>query len=274
MVNRSNIPRSSLFLVLIASIVGVIAFLYPFLLPAIEQQPENRARATEAPYLFLIVTMFCLAAIAFEFRPNANPQSLQSAAKTTALLGLLVAVDATLRMVPTFLGASPIFLLIILTGATFGPAIGFQLGTLTLLLSAFLTGGVGPWLPFQMLVAGWMGLTAGFLPLPQPMARKLIVLALFGAVWGFAYGAIMNLWSWPFMAPGVQDDIGFYWSPSLSTTESIDHYVRFYAVTSIWYDALRAIANVVLIAVFGGPILKTLERYRRQFTWEAWTPIE
>ena len=35
----------------------------------------------------------------------------------------------------------------------FGPALGFLLGSTALLTSALLTGGVGPWLPFQMLAA-------------------------------------------------------------------------------------------------------------------------
>ncbi len=269
--NAPRIPINSLVIVLSASLVGILAFLYPFLLPVIEPIPENRVRSSEAPFLFLIVTALCLAAIAFEFRPTADAASLQSAAKTTALLGVLVAADAALRLIPTFLGASPIFLLIMLTGVAFGPVVGFQMGTLTLLLSAFMTGGIGPWLPFQMLVAGWIGLTAGYLPLPASTARKIAVLAAFGALWGFGYGAIMNLWSWPFTAPGLTEDVGLYWSPSLSASESVEHYLRFYLVTSIWYDAFRALGNVALVIVLGLPILKTLERYRRQFSWEPWT---
>ena len=269
-----RIRTNSLLIVLAASLVGVFAFLYPFLLPVIDPVPENRVRATEAPFLFLIVTALCLAAIAFEFRPTADAKSLHSAAKTTALLGVLVAADAALRLIPTFLGASPIFLLIMLTAVVFGPVVGFQMGTLTLLLSAFMTGGIGPWLPFQMLVAGWIGLTAGYLPLPESPKRKIILLACFGAVWGFGYGAIMNLWSWPFTAPGLTEDVGLYWSPSLSAAESIEHYVRFYLVTSVWYDAFRALGNVVLVTVLGIPILRTLERYRRQFSWEPWTELD
>ena len=39
-----------------------------------------------------------------------------------------------------------------------------MLGNTTMFASAILTGGVGPWLPFQMLAAGWVGLGAGVLP--------------------------------------------------------------------------------------------------------------
>jgi energy-coupling factor transport system substrate-specific component len=40
------------------------------------------------------------------------------------------------------------FLLIILTGYVFGARVGFLMGALSLMVSALITGGVGPWLPF------------------------------------------------------------------------------------------------------------------------------
>ena len=51
-----------------------------------------------------------------------------------------------------------------LAGRVFGPGFGFVLGATSLFASALLTGGVGPWLPFQMLGAAWVGLGAGLLP--------------------------------------------------------------------------------------------------------------
>ena len=137
-------------------------------------------------------------------------------ARSVALLGALVAIDATLRLVPSFLGASPIFALIVLVGYVFGPRFGFVMGTLTLLLSAAITAGVGPWLPFQMLCTGWVGVAAGWLPKWKSTRAELATAAAFGAVAGFAYGALMNLYSWPFAAPGVTEDVGLYWSPALS----------------------------------------------------------
>jgi energy-coupling factor transport system substrate-specific component len=262
----------SWWVVVVATLVGLIAFLYPFFLPAIEPAPENRARAGDAPLLFALVTLLCLLAIVVELDPARS--GAFSASKIVALLGVLVASDAALRLIPTFLGASPLFALIILTGAAFGPALGFQMGTLALLVSAFITGGVGPWLPFQMLGAGWIGLFAGLLPLPNNERRRLLILAAYGAVTGFAYGALLNLWSWPFTAPGLDQDIGLYWSPALSVQESLGHYARFYVVTSLWYDAFRAAANVVLILFLGGPILRTLHRSYARFSWQPWSARE
>ena len=132
--------------------------------------------------------------------------------------------------------ASPIFLLIMLVGAVFGASFGFQMGALTILLSAMLTGGMGPWLPYQMLGAAWIGLTAGWLPRGGSERRRLVVLALFGAVWGVLFGALMNLWFWPFGAPGAGEAGGIYWTPGLSFAETVERYTRFYLLTSLGFD--------------------------------------
>ncbi len=270
---RDGLSAQSWVLVGVASLVGVAAFLYPFLLPVISPSGETSARAGDAPILFAFVTMLCLIAIAIELDPAGERIGGISASKLVALLGVLVAANAALRLIPTFLGASPIFALIILVGAVFGPVFGFQMGALTLLVSAFLTGGIGPWLPFQMLGAGWVGLAAGFLPQPANPRHRLVVLAAYGAISGFAYGALLNLSSWPFAAPGAGQDLGLYWNPSLSTAESLEHYARFYLVTSLWYDAFRACANAAIILLIGAPLLRTLDRSLAHFSWRPWSSL-
>ena len=248
----------------VASLIGLAGYLWPFLLPIVGIDGADSATQA-APFILAVVTGLCLVAIlgelaAGEIRP----------ARIVALLGVLVAVNATLRLLPTFLGASPVFLLIILVGAVFGGAIGFQLGALTLLISALLTGGVGPWLPYQMLGAGWVGLTAGLLPrLEGHPQRRLALLAGFGAGWGLLYGALLNLSFWPFTAPGVEYATSLSWVPGMSFTETISTYGRFYLITSLPHDATRAVANLVLIVALGGPIVRLLERYRSRFTWQS-----
>ncbi len=271
--NLSENPQVAL-TVGIASLAGIAAFLYPFLLPAIEPVPEQRARASDAPLLFALVTVLSLVAILLTLRPEGDGSHLQQAAKSTALLGVLVAIDATLRLVPTFLGASPIFPLILLTGYVFGASMGFQMGALTLLVSAFLTGGIGPWLPFQMIVAGWVGLTAGWIPRSIDERYRRWALVGLGAFWGIGFGAIMNLWSWPFAAPGLGEDAGLYWSATLSAEESIRHYAQFYLVTSAGYDLFRSAANVLILLVIGPSVCATLERYRSRFTWIPWSSLD
>lgn len=255
--------------VLVASLVGVVGFVYPFLLPFGDRVGgDAAAHADDAPLLFAAVTGLSLLAMLTAL--NDDDQAGIARSKTIALLGALVALDATLRLVPSVLGASPIYLLIILVGAVFGSTFGFQMGALTLLLSAFITGGVGPWLPYQMLAAGWVGLTAGWLPRTGGPRRRLALIALFGAGWGLLFGALMNLWFWPFSAPGAGDQTDLYWAPGLSFAETVARYTHFYLTTSLAFDLFRAVGNAALVLVLGGPALRVLERYRARFSWQPW----
>lgn len=264
--------RMSAVILGLASLIGLAGFLYPFLLPAVGVvNSETEAHATLAPVLFSVVTGLSLVAMMVTI---AEDHGGVARSKTVALLGVLVALDATLRLVPSFLGASPIFLLIMLVGAVFGASLGFQMGTLTILFSAFLTGGIGPWLPFQMLVAGWVGLTAGWLPRSSSPRLRVAILAVFGAVWGLMFGLLMNLWFWPFTAPGAGAESSLYWVPGSGAVDTLERYARFYLVTSLGFDLFRAAGNVALVMVLGGPILRLLERYRQRFSWQPWTEIQ
>ena len=133
---------------------------------------------------------------------------------TVAILGVLSAVAGLLRLLDLPGGGSGIFFLVVLAGAAFGPRFGLLLGLCAMAVSAIVTGGIGPWLPFQMLALAWMGGGAG---LRRPAHRagstralEVVVLAAYGWVWGFVYGAIMNLWFWPFARGGALD-----WHPGL-----------------------------------------------------------
>jgi energy-coupling factor transport system substrate-specific component len=259
-------------LILLASAVGVLAFLYPFLLPLVGEPERIAQRGIEVPLLFALLALTCLLVIIFDAQSRTTGYG-PSASKMVALLGVLVALDAALRLVPSLLGASPIFLLIILAGYAYGPDFGFLMGALTLLVSAFLTGGIGPWLVFQMLTAGWIGMTAGWLPRLGGW-RELALLCGFGAVWGFLYGAIMNLWSWPFAAPGLEQPAGLYWVPGMTALETARTYAQFYLVTSLFYDVFRAAGNVVLLLLLARPLLRLLDRYRARFSWQPWEAVD
>jgi energy-coupling factor transport system substrate-specific component len=264
-------PGSSLLVPLI-SLIGAASFLYPFFLPALAGVGDRTARGgIEVPLVFTALGASCVLVLLLNVQGQAGMGS-RGASKVVALLGMLVAVDATLRLVPTLLGASPIFLLIILAGYAYGARLGFLMGAMTLFVSALITGGIGPWLPYQMLGAGWVGMTAGLLPRrgESGSSAELLLLAIFGALWGFLYGVILNLMQWPFAAPGLGERAGLYWIPGMTFTETVAAYTRFYLTTSLVYDAFRAAANVVLVIALGRPLLRMLDRYRDRFTWEPW----
>lgn len=274
-----NISRASnldgVVVLALATLVGIASFLYPFFLPALAGIGVRTVRGgIEVPLLFTAVGVLALVMILMQLQESAGNGGGTS--RHLALLGALVAVDASLRLMPTLLGASPIFLLIILVGYCYGARFGFLMGAMTLLISALITGGLGPWLPYQMLGAGWIGMTAGWLPRRGESGgwRELAMLAVFGAVWGFLYGAILNLMEWPYAAPGLQEQAGLYWTPGMSFAETLATYGRYYLTTSLVYDSFRAAANVVLVLLLGRPVVRLLDRYRSRFTWQPWVPYE
>ena len=272
MIREESRWGSSRLVVSVASVAGLVAFLYPFVLPVLRTgiASEAEPRATEAPLLLAAVAAACLAVVLTELSSPDRHDRL--GARSVALLAALVAVDALLRLVPTVGGASPIFGLIFLVGVAFGPSPGFAMGSLTLLVSAMITGGVGPWLPYQMLAAGWVGLTAGWIRGRRVLTIPLgpYILAAAAGAWGLLYGALMNLYSWPFLAPGIGAGGGIYWEPGLSLAETGERYLAYYLATSLAHDVLRACANVAFVLLLGPPVLRLLDRFLVHATWEEW----
>jgi energy-coupling factor transport system substrate-specific component len=177
-----------------------------------------------------------------------------------ALLGMLSAMSGLLRLLDLPGGGSGIFFLVLLGAAAFGPRFGFLLGLFSMALSAVITGGIGPWLPFQMLVLAWMAAGTGAVGrVTRRLDPRLEVIVLAAVSWavGFAYGAVINLWSWPLL-PG---DGALQWRPGLGLAGTLEHYWAFYLATSLAWDAAGAFANVVAVALLGRPVLRSLRRF-------------
>ena len=60
-----------------------------------------------------------------------------------------------------------------------------------------------------------------------------------------------------------------YWEPSLGLLETLRRYLVFYGVTSLWWDLVRAAGNLLLLLVFGAPVLRLLRRFGRRFRFEV-----
>lgn len=231
--------------------VGAAAFLYPFWLPQ-EALPAT-AHAGDAPLVAAVVGLLVVAAVTLELRRGA----MNGAA--VAVLGVLSAIGGLLRLLDLPGGGSGIFFLVVLAGAAFGARFGMLLGLCAMATSAVLTGGIGPWLPFQMLALGWMGGTAGLAGLVTRRLRpgaEVVVLGALAWVWGFAFGAIMNLWFWPFaVGQGALS-----WVPGMSFGQTLQRYWSFYVATSLAWDAAAALTNAVLVVATGRPLLASLRR--------------
>ncbi len=243
----------------VASLIGLLAFAAPFWAPVLSNAGSVEGQGVRADSLF--ITLLLSAACLVVLFANLGP-SLSS--KSVALLGVLLGINIVLRLVDiAFLlpgEFSPIFLLITLVGYIFGAQMGFLMGALTMLGSALLSGGIGPWLPFQMFTAGWIGLTAAWLRAGQ---HELTRLAIFSFGWGLLYGAIINLYSWPFLG----GDPAMSWAAGTSPGNGVTRYATYYLITSLGPDLLRAVGNAVLILALAGPLLKVFRRFRTRFEY-------
>ena len=156
-----------------------------------------------------------------------------------------------------------VFFTLVLAGRVLGPGFGFVLGATTLFASALLTAGVGPWLPFQMLASSWVGMGAGLLPFSRLRGRgEIAMLATYGAVAAYAYGFLMNLWSWPF-ALGSGTELSHV--PGAGVLDNLHRFVLYtLSTTSLGWDTGRAITNVIAIVLVGPPVLSALRRASRR----------
>jgi len=143
------------------------------------------------------------------------------------------------------------------------------MGAMTMFVSGLITGGVGPWLPGQMITAGWVGQSAAAL---KPIIRGLkwhgkslevIFLSIFGALWGLLYGLVMNLWFWPFLAGTA----GQSWIQSASFLENLQRYSAYYLATSVVWDITRAVGNLLIMLTMVRPVLKIFQRFKVRFSF-------
>ncbi|WOX24619.1 ECF transporter S component [Streptomyces solicathayae] len=257
-------PRAAAAIALI-SLLGVMAFGWPLLADA---DAAVTSHAGDAPWLFAALLPLLVAVVVATVADSGMD------AKAVAMLGVLAAVGAALRPLGAgTAGLEPMFFLMVLSGRVLGPGFGFVLGSVTMFASALLTGGVGPWMPFQMLSMAWFTMGAGLLPGSHRLRGRaeLLLLAAYGFLAAFAYGAIMNLQGWPIVT-GLGSGASF--EPEAPVHENLLRFAVYYVTTSLGWDLGRAALTVVLTLTVGGPLLKALRRATRRASFEAQVTFE
>jgi energy-coupling factor transport system substrate-specific component len=252
--------RASLYLSL-ASALCLVAFSWPLVAQArggVAPDGANLAHSADAPWIFVALLPLLLAVLMAEVAEG----SLD--AKCVALLGVLAACGCALRLPGGIAGFEPVFFLLVPAGRVLGRGFGFVLGALTLFASALVTGGVGPWLPFQMFGAGWVGFFAGCLP-PARGRRELVMLAAYAMVAGLAYGLLLDLWFWPYLAVGTTGGP----IPGASVAENLHRFLAYHLATSMGWDLARAVTNGLLVLLAGAPVLAALRRASRRAAFGA-----
>lgn len=249
----------------VASLAGLLLFVWPLLIPA----PAGWTHTHDAPIVFAALVPVVVLLVLAQLSDGGMDT------RTLALLGVLTAINAALRpaLGAGTAGIESVFFLLVLCGRAFGPGFGFVLGTTSMAVSAMFTAGVGPWLPFQMLAAGWVGLGAGLLPgrgRGRAGLGQLAMLIGYAIVAAYFYGAIMNLWSWPtltsiatpgFTGPGG----GLDYIPGAPWPANLRRFGLYTLLTSTaGWDTGRAIGTAIALAVLGRPILDVLHRAARR----------
>jgi energy-coupling factor transport system substrate-specific component len=241
-------------------VVGVVAFGWPFLATP-GSQLDELGHGTDASFVFVAVMGLLALVVLAELASGGMD------AKTVAVLGVLAAAGGALRVLSAgTAGLEPMFFLLVVAGRALGTVRGFLMGAFALLASAFLTAGIGPWTPFQMLCCGWVAMGAAALPAVPPRSER-ILLAGYGLGCGLAYGAVMNLWFWPFMGSSAPAGAGFV--PGAGAVANLQHYALFYLLTSLAWDLPRGILTAVLTFVASRPLLRALRRSVRVARFDA-----
>ncbi len=249
-------PRSGLALALVSAI-GLVAFFWPFVVEP--GAALDSSHSGDAPILFVVLLPLLAVIVLADLTSGALD------AKSVAMLGMLSAVGGALRALGAgAAGLEPSFAVIILGGRVFGRGFGFVLGATTLFAGALITGGVGPWLPFQMIAAGWVGFLAGSLP-PARGRAEVLLLATYGALAGLAFGWVMNIWFWPFAAYGPEVS----YVAGDPVLDNVRRYAVFYLTTSLLWDIGRSVVSFLMLLLAGSALLRALRRAGRRAAFDA-----
>lgn len=257
MKTRNVLTFSKVHLVVLVatSLIGALGFLWPFLITTQVDHPQ---------WIFLCATPLALALFLISVSNGALD------AKSVALLALLSALVAALRPLGTgAVGIEPMWFLLILSARVFGPSFGFLLGALSMLVSALITGGTGPWLAYQCFAAAWIGLGVGLIPRRVRGSLEIAALVGYAILAAQFFGIAMDLQFWPWYL-GSDSQLSF--SAGAPLAQNLSNFMSYHFLSALAWDIPRAIFTSVLIIITGKPVLGAL---RRAHTRAAFlSPIE
>lgn len=162
-------------------------------------------------------------------------------------LAVMAAIAAVGRVafapIPHF---KPTSAIIIITSVVFGPEAGFLTGAVSA-ISSNIFFGQGPWTPWQMFCWGAIGFGAGYLSKKNILNKKW-KLCVYGALSGFFFGWVMNIWA----ATGFINQ--FSWK-------------AFFAlyISSFWLDFTHAAATVIFLYILSDSWIAKLERVKTKY---------
>jgi energy-coupling factor transport system substrate-specific component len=239
-----SFSRRTTFVLCVASLLSAAGFLWPFFFVG-KNLPQTQL-------FFWGAMAFSLVAVVLQI------SSQQLDAKSVALLGVLSALIAALRPLGAgAVGIEPMWFVLILSARVFGASFGFLLGMISMFVSALMTGGVGPWLGYQVFAAAWIGLLAGSLPKKTRGGYEILMLICYSIFAAGLFGILMDLQFWPW-ALGSNTQLSYL--PNGDLSENVARFITFHFATAMAWDVPRAIFTSTLIALTGGAVLSALRR--------------
>lgn len=197
----------------------------------------------ERHYLILSFAVMVLAAIPFYIRFETRSMKAEEIVFMASLTSLAAMGRIPFAALP---GVQPSSFIIIMSGIMLGPESGFMIGSTTALTSNLFLG-QGPWTPWQMMAWGLMGFSAGLLR-NKGWVKQRLGLSLFGFLWGFLFGWIMNLW---FLLGFFQPFTWQIWGSAFAA--------------SFYFDLAHALTNGVFLWYFSRHWRRILERTIRKY---------
>jgi energy-coupling factor transport system substrate-specific component len=168
-------------------------------------------------------------------------------AKHIALVATLSALGAVGRTaVQGVPGVQPATFLVIASGYAFGPVVGAAVGVFTAVGSDLFLG-EGGWTPWHVVAWGLAGITSGLLRHVVNRYSKSLM-AVYGIVWGYLFGWIMNTW---LLLGGTAVSFHTYW---------------LLCIASFWFDTLHAVTTGALLLLIGKQVDTVLTRFRKRMT--------
>ncbi len=241
----------SLRIIAITTIVPstLLGFIWPFLV-------SSESQADWASWFFFASTSFTVLLLV------ALVAADDLGSKNVAFLGILSALIAALR--PLGIGAigiEPMWFALILAARVMGPTFGFLLGALSMLLSALLTGGIGPWLGYQVFAAATIGFGVGVIPKNVRGKMEIFLLAIYGAIAAEIFGIMMDLQFWPW-ALGTDTELSYVAGAAIG--ENLNRFFSYHFLSALAWDIPRAVITAILIILAGKSSLNALRRARHK----------
>lgn len=160
----------------------------------------------------------------FKMFENSKPTT-----ESIMLLAILIATASIGRLILISIPSVNLqSFIVIMVGIVFGKKEGFIVGSLSALVTAMILG-IGPWVVFQMIGWGLMGLTAGLI---AEKLDNIVFRVAFGLAWGLLYGWIADL-------------SGIFYLGSINLGSVLGLFI-----SSFPFDMLHGVSNAVLLAVF------------------------